>query len=317
MADATIEVFVFPLKERICCADHSSSCHCPVLTSHPDKMFAGNRLQSPQHIHQSGWIGVSVLKFKNQMTAITHSWWGQFQSSARTVLIVIMGWIQFTQIAKEASCHDSSPYLIQGLVYWVTCHSGWMVISSFPPHYGQDASLQTQKAELPQTIPTIICWETQDLFFFCFNSSSELSRTRVKRISLDIPPFLILNGCVCSCAHTRTRGSLLVLKSRPTKRRVTRQTLPRSLKKDTAGGKGAANLWIFTGQKVEHNVSTDSGSRRLPCQATDHWERVRGEQEGQSKAKNGTALVYSQKAVMVYNARAKSTLTSTKSRTNM
>lgn len=46
----------------------------PVLTLHSNKMLAGNRLQSPQYIHQSGWIGVSVLEFKNQMTAITHSW---------------------------------------------------------------------------------------------------------------------------------------------------------------------------------------------------------------------------------------------------
>lgn len=66
---------------------------------------------------------MSVLEFKNQMTAITHSRWGQFQSSARTVLIVIMGSIQFSQIAKEESCLDSSPYLIQGLVYRVTRRS--------------------------------------------------------------------------------------------------------------------------------------------------------------------------------------------------
>lgn len=33
-----------------------------------------------------------------------------------------MGWIQFIQIAKEASWHDSSLYLIQGLVLSVTSY---------------------------------------------------------------------------------------------------------------------------------------------------------------------------------------------------
>lgn len=43
-------------------------------------------------------------------------------------------------------------------------------------------------------------------------------------------------------------------------------------------------------------------------------ESVRG---GAKQGQNRTALVYSQKAAMVYNARAESTLTSTKPRTNM
>lgn len=103
--------------------------------------------------------------------------------------------------------------------------------------------------------------------------------------------------------------------------RVARQTLPRSLEEEPAGewggvgtwgwGRvGAANLRIFTGQKVEHNVSTDSGAHRQPCQATDRGEHVRRVEEGQSQAKNG--IVYSRKAVMVSDARAKSTLTSRK-----
>lgn len=33
-----------------------------------------------------------------------------------------MGWIQFIQIAKEASWHDSSLYLIQGLVLSLTSY---------------------------------------------------------------------------------------------------------------------------------------------------------------------------------------------------
>lgn len=74
---------------------------------------------------------MSVLEFKNQITPITHSWWAQFQSSAHTVLIVIMGWIQFSQIAKEASWHYSSLYLIQGLVHSVTSHTAkWWFLHS-------------------------------------------------------------------------------------------------------------------------------------------------------------------------------------------
>lgn len=42
-----------------------------------------------------------------------------------------------------------------------------------------------------------------------------------------------------------------------------------------------------------------------------------GRERGKGKAKNGTALVYSQKAATLYDARAKSTLTSTKPRTNV
>lgn len=38
------------------------------------------------------------------------------------MLIVIMGWVQFIQIAKEASWNYSSLYLIQGLVLSVTSY---------------------------------------------------------------------------------------------------------------------------------------------------------------------------------------------------
>lgn len=38
---------------------------------------------------------------------------------------------------------------------------------------------------------------------FSPNSSSELSRLRVKRVSLDNPRLSILNGCVCSAAHAQ------------------------------------------------------------------------------------------------------------------
>lgn len=68
------------------------------------------------------WIQVSLLEFEIQITPISHSWWAHFQSSARTVLIVIMGWLHFIQIGKEASWHDSSLWLIQGLQLSLSSH---------------------------------------------------------------------------------------------------------------------------------------------------------------------------------------------------
>lgn len=53
-------------------------------------------------------IQVSVLEFEIQITPISHYWWAHFQSSAHTVLIVIMGWLHFIQIGEEASWRDSS-----------------------------------------------------------------------------------------------------------------------------------------------------------------------------------------------------------------
>lgn len=103
------------------------------------KCLLATGLNHSWHIHQSVWIQVSVLEFKNQITPITHSWWAQFQSSAHTVLIVIMGWIQFIQIAKEASRNDSSLYLIRGLVFCDFLH-GLMVVPSFSPHHEKDIS---------------------------------------------------------------------------------------------------------------------------------------------------------------------------------
>lgn len=53
-------------------------------------------------------IQVSVLEFEIQITPISYYRWAHFQSSAHTVLIVIMGWLHFIQIGEEESWRDSS-----------------------------------------------------------------------------------------------------------------------------------------------------------------------------------------------------------------
>lgn len=207
-----------------------------------------------------------------------------------------MGWIQFSQIAKEASWHYSSLYLIQGLVHSVTSHTAkWWFLHSL---------LITRRTRVygPKNRTSLGVSATVALPFPLFQRSFAARGNPGPFPILAQSCWKFFKGCVTSrtllmfhcfqywmeafvwvyTRHGGRGGGFLTVLQRGVGTSLMsnqRRSKPRTESNSGASakvlrraqwGEGTADLWIFTGHKVEHNVSTDSASRSNSSQATDH-----------------------------------------------
>lgn len=84
-----------------------------------------------------------------------------------------MGWIQFIQIAKEAGWHDSSLYLIQGLVSSVTSYLAklWFLHLIIIMNWWKDSGVEHVYLLYSVSIDFFtahpLCPENGNCFFFC------------------------------------------------------------------------------------------------------------------------------------------------------
>lgn len=203
-----------------------------------------------------------------------------------------MGWIQFSQIAKEASWRDSSLYLIQGLVHSVTSHTAkWWFLHSL---------LITRRTRVygpkSRTSPGVSA--TVALAFWLFQRSFAARGNPGPFPILAQNCWKFFKGCVTSrtllmfhcfqywmeafvwvCARHEGGVSYSITERsgdefdvEPVKKQTSHRDSGASAKvlRRTQWGEGTADLWIFTGHKVEHNVSTDSATHSNSSQATDH-----------------------------------------------
>lgn len=203
-----------------------------------------------------------------------------------------MGWIQFSQIAKEASWRDSSLYLIQGLVHSVTSHTAkwWflhsLLITRRTLVYGpKDRTSLGVSATValpfwlvqcsfavcgnPGPFPVLAqkCWKFFKgcvtsrtlLMFHCFQYWMEAFVWVYTR-----------HGGGGSYSITEQSWDLMLNQWRSKPRIESNSGASAKVLRRTQWGEGTADLWIFTGHKVEHNVSTDSASHSNSSQATDH-----------------------------------------------
>lgn len=203
-----------------------------------------------------------------------------------------MGWIQFSQIAKEASWHDSSLYLIQGL-HSVTSHTAkWWFLHSLLitrrtriygpknrtspgvsatvalPFWLFQCSFAARGNPGPFPILAQNCWK--------FFKGCVTSRTLLMFHCLQywMEAFVWVDarheGGFLTVLQSRVGTSLMLNQWRSKPRIESNSAASAKVLRRTQWGEGTADLWIFTGHKVEHNVSTDGASNSNSSQATDH-----------------------------------------------
>lgn len=201
-----------------------------------------------------------------------------------------MGWIQFIQIAKEASWHDSSLYLIHTLALSVTSYvAKWWFLhlllvtkrtSQLTEHTASvhsDYDIKVRQLYVGnggRLLPLVLIAAVAPVQG-CHSLSEVVWQSWEANHSLDVSAASILawecvSVWVFRFLSLQPRGALTGL----TRRRDTRRDYQRTFEltfEEAAVGERATDLRIFAGHKVTHSVSTLSASQSNSSQAPDHW----------------------------------------------
>lgn len=208
-----------------------------------------------------------------------------------------MGWFQFIQIAKKPSWHDSSLYLIQGLVLSVTSYMAkwWflhlllIIKMCFCTTLAPAATISLPISCVREMRATSHFGSVLMPPYYQCSAVTSLSLSETvwqfwqANLSLDVSLLSFLNEWVCECLcecmqtwegfyFTLTEGEhwLVWCWTSEEARHPLRLSVNVELTfEEVAVGEGTTDLWILAGHKVTHSVSTQSASQNNSSQARD------------------------------------------------